>query len=245
MSQPGGGGFASAFRTGIITGLVFIVVVGVALGAYVALGHRLPGQGKAESGRVLIVAGVPDENGDLIAQVIVDVEATDSSVPPVIFSVDPTSAVTVVGTSYGHLRDAYPFGGGARVSEAYARLNGGVTLPYIDLGPEAISQAIKATGGVTLDLPLAMNVFDGEDLYTFPAGKVLVDAEEFRAILNGLSYLPGAERRAVLGQAAESITALVAEYPGGISSAVNAGTVATDLGTDSIQAFVTRLTQAR
>ena len=245
MSQPGGRGFASAFRTGIITGLVFIVVVGAALGVYVALGHRLPGQGKAESGRVLIVAGVPDENGDLVAQVIVDVDTTDTSGPTSLYSVDPTSAVTVVGTSYGRLRDAYAFGGGARVSETYARLNGGVTLPYIDLGPAAVAEAVKASGGVTLELPSAMNVFDGERLYTFPAGKVLVNAEEFRAVLNGLAYLPESERVSVLAQAAERVTTFVAEYPGGLSDAVDGGLVTTDLGADDVAAFVTRLTQAR
>ncbi|PKQ20619.1 MAG: hypothetical protein CVT66_04125 [Actinobacteria bacterium HGW-Actinobacteria-6] len=245
MSQPGGGGFASAFRTGTIAGLVVIVVVGAALGAYVATGNRLPGQGRTDSGRVLIVTGVPDENGDLVAQVIADVEATDASAPPVVFSVDPTSAVTIVGTSYGHLRDAYPFGGGARVSEAYARLNGGVTLPYIDFGPTALAEAVKAAGGVNLELPSAINVFDGEALYTFPAGAVLVDAEEFRAILNGVAYLPDAERRDVLAQAAERVTALIAGYPGGLGSAINAGTVTTDLGADDVATFVTRLTQAR
>ncbi|MCE5192182.1 MAG: hypothetical protein LLG08_10565 [Actinomycetia bacterium] len=240
MSAPSG--YATAMRRGAIAGLVFVVLVGAAIGITMLSGYRLPTQGRAASNRVLVIGALPDENGDLVAQVIADVDVSGT---PVVRSVDPSSPVTVVGTGYGRLRDTYAFGGGGAVASGYARLTGSKPLPFIDLGPQALTTAIRATGGVELDLPAAMNVFDGERLFTFPQGALTAHAEEFRAILNGAAYLPAAQRSAVLEQAARQLTALTAAYPGGLAGALKAGTVESDLGEDGVRNFVTRLTQAR
>ncbi len=241
MSAPGG--FVTAIRRGAISGLVFVLLVAAAVAVYVATGNRLPGQGRAEEGRVLIIGALPDENGDLVATVIADAQVSDTAQS--VRSIDPSAAVTVVGTSYHHLRDSYAFGGGAALAEAYARVGGGEPLPFIDLGPDAMEAAITAAGGVELDLPEEMNVFDGERLYTFPQGPITANTDEFRAILNGSAYLGVASRSSILSQASKRVAELAAGYPGGLAAAVDAGTVSTDMHAEDAGAFVTRVTQAR
>lgn len=229
-----GFGFARAFRTGLIAAAIFVVVAGVALGAYVLKVGHLPGQGRTDTGRVLVIAALPDENGDIVAQVIADV---DTAGTPTVTSVDTSLAVTVPGTNYNALRDAYAFGGGAGVAQSYAGAVGGDPLPYIDLGPAAVRRAIEAAGGITLDLPSEMNVFDGEHFYGFKRGSITADTDQFRAILSGAAYLPARERTALLAQAAERITGLVAAYPGGIAAAIEDGSVASDLDATAAEEF--------
>ncbi|MGB4592253.1 MAG: hypothetical protein WBI63_00570 [Coriobacteriia bacterium] len=238
MSKQGFG-FARAFRTGLVAGAVFVVLAGAALGAYVLTSGHLPGQGRTDNGRVLVVAALPDENGDIVAQVIADVDASGTAAT--VTSVDTSLAVTVPGTTYDRIRDAYAFGGGGGVASAYARLVGGDPLPYIDLGPAALRLAIEEAGGIALDLPAPMNVFDGERLYTFGAGPVTADTDGFRAILNGAAYLPARERSALLEQAAARVTALLSTYPGGISAAIKGGSVASDLDPTAGGEFADRL----
>lgn len=237
------GGFGAAIRRGAIAGLIVVLVAGVGIAVYAATGHPLPGQGRSDAGRVLIIGALTDENGDLVAQVIADADA-GASIDDV-RSVDPSSPVTIVGTSYGHLLDSYAFGGGAAVSSSYAQLTGGDPLPFIDLGPEALRAAITAAGGVELQLREPMNVFDGDHLYTFPAGAVTADPAEFRAILNGAAYLAPAQRSDVLAQAARIVAELARTYPGGLAAAIEDGTVASDLNAEDAEAFVTGLTEAR
>lgn len=237
------GGFGTAIRRGAIAGLIFVFVAGGAIAVYAATGHQLPGQGRSDTGRVLIIGALADENGDLVAKVIADADA-GSSINDV-RSVDPSSPVTIVGTSYGHLRDSYAFGGGAAVTKSYAQLSGGDPLPFIDLGPEALRAAIVAAGGVTFQLREPMNVFDGDRLYTFPAGAVTADPTEFRAILNGAAYLAPAQRSDILAQSARIVAELARTYPGGLAAAIEDGTVASDLNPEDAAAFVTGLTEAR
>lgn len=235
----GGLGFARAFRTGLLAGLVVVVVAGAALGAYVLRSGHLPGRGRTDTDRVLVVAALPDENGALVAQVIALVDTTGGTTR--VSSIDTSLAVTIPGTTFSHLRDAYSFGGGARVAAAYAEASGAEAPPYVDLGPEAVNAAVDAAGGIELNLPQAMNVFDGDRLYTFEAGSVRVGASELRAVLNGMAYLPRRDREALQAQLAERMAGLVAEYPGGITAALEGGAVASDMDATAAQAFAERL----
>ncbi len=237
------GGFGAAVRRGALSGLAIVVLAGAAVAGYVLTGHRLPGQGRAYEGRVLLVAALPDAGGDIVAQVIAAVDSSGRTA--VVRSVEPSSALTMAGTGYHLLRDSYAIGGGAAVAEGVAQQNGGDAVPYIDLGPDAVSAAITAAGGIQLNLPAAMNVFDGEQLYTLPAGHVTATAAEFRAILQGAAYLPAAERQEVLSQAASGLVGLVGRYPGGLVSAVRDGAVSTDLSEEGLSEVVTVLTSLR
>jgi len=218
-----------------------VVIVALAFGGWVVAHGGIPGRGDNNVTSALLVLGLPDENGDLVAQAIARVDGVGTGSPSP-FSVDPTASVTVVGTSYTHLRDAYAFGGGARVSEAYARLYGD-TLPYIDFGSAAIEYAVAQEGGISVTIPADMSVFDGEHLYTFTSGPARLDAGELRAVLNGSSYLTPKERRALLGEVERALVALCGAYPGGLQAAIARGDVSTDFSSSGVDVVSNACTQ--
>ena len=235
MPQGNALGFGRALKRGALAGLAVAVVAALALGAWTVSQGGLPGRGDNDTTSALIVLGMPDENGDLVAQAIVRVDGVGTGAPSLV-SVDPTASVTVVGTSYGHLRDAYAFGGGARVSEAYSRL-WGEALPYIDFSPAAIEYVAAQEGGINVNIPADMSVFDGDTLYTFTSGPARLSATELRAALNGAAYLAPVERKALLGEVERALVTLCAAYPGGLQAAIDRGDVSTDFSKDGVAAI--------
>lgn len=237
------GGIGTAIRRGALVGVAIVVLAAALIAAYAVTGHRLPGQGRQYSGQVLVVAALPNAEGDIVASVIAAVDTSGGSAA--IRSIEPSSPITMVGSGYDLLRDAYAIGGGGAVAEGVAQQEGADPMPFVDLGPDAVSAAITAAGGVSMDLPSEMNVFDGVRLYTLPAGPITASADEFRAIIDGAAFLPAAERESVLQQASSGIVGLLAGYPGGLPAAVEAGVVMTDLGDEGLSAVVTALTATR
>ena len=74
----------------------------------------------------------------------------------------PALEVTIPGTTYSVLGDAYPFGGGAGTVEALARREGGEPLPYVGSSPKASRLRLRRQGPCSVTLPADMSVFDGE-----------------------------------------------------------------------------------
>lgn len=167
-------------------------VVGAVLALYLT-GIITPSTVSAEElSRVLVIAASPDENGDIVGQIIVDAEVTADGVGVV--PVSPALKVAIPGTSYSSLGDAYPFGGGAGTAEAYARATDGTPLPFVAITAQQLAEAVQAAGGVTVDLPAQMNVFDGEQLYSLKEGRQTLSAAELRAVLKGAPYLTTGQR---------------------------------------------------
>ncbi len=222
----GASSVAGAVRGGVLAGLLVVVVAGAAL-AYLRLsGERLPFERPREIDRVLVVVALPDENGDVVAQCI----AVADLARGVLTSIDPSTTVTIPGTTYASLRDTYPFGGGAGVAQAVADLRGDEPMRWIALGPDGVFHVLGRAGqfGVQVDEP--MSVFDGERLYDFPAGIVSVrTVSDMRAILNGAAYLSESARRNVLESVAAGIVDAIATYEDGIGAAIKAGVVESDL----------------
>ncbi len=235
----GSGGFGRAIRIGVLSGLIVVVLVGVALGVHLASGGRLPGQGRADADRVLLMAALPDEEGAVVAQVIALVERTGAGATLKV--VDPNEPVTVPGTTFDRLRDAYPFGGGAGVARAHARLTGTDTCAYVALDPDGVERLIAKTGALEIVLPEPMNVFDGERLYTFAAGPASVDAVSLRAVLNGTAYLGDGQRLEVIEHVCTATVRALARYPGGSAGVLDDGLVETDLAPEALDAFVRAL----
>lgn len=144
-----------------------------------------------ELDRVLLVAASPDEEGEVVGQIIAVLEVGDGSVSAE--AVSPALDVAIPGTSFSTLADAYPFGGGAGTADAYARVTD-EQLPYVALTPEQLSAAVEAVGGVRVDLPAPMSVFDGEQLYSLKEGIQTLGGAELRAVFKGAPYLTAAQR---------------------------------------------------
>lgn len=237
-ARASGGGAIGAVRAGVTAGLL-VALVAVGLLGYLQLsGKRLPFERPREISRVLVVVALPDESGDVVAQTVAMVDLSAGRVE----SVDPSMPVTIPGTSYSALRDAYPFGGGAGVAKALAQARGGEPLPYLVVGSDAMSDALAASQGLAIDLPEPMAVFDGERLYEWSAGPVrITSVSELRAILNGAAYLSASGRESVLQQVAEGVVSLAGRLPGGLAGAIEDGVVESDLVGDEVHSVEGRL----
>lgn len=215
-------------------GVIAIVVVALAAAALWYTG-KLGGRGvsAADLEQVLLVAAAPDETGDVVAQVIAIADVSGAAPE----AVDPATAVTLPGTTYATLADAYPFGGGSGVAEALARTRGGDPLPHVTLNARALTAAVEVAGGVSLELPAEMSVFDGEELFILPKGSQELTAGEFGAVLKGAPYLSARQRAELDTELARVTAALVAD------SAYT--DVETDLDEDAFAALTGALAQVR
>jgi len=204
---------------------VIVAVVGILAQAGALSGDGVPAKGLT---RVLIVAASPDENGDVVGQIVMIADLTEE--PAALEAVSPALEVTIPGTTYSTLGDAYPFGGGAGVAEALARTRGGAPLPYVALGADELAQAVTDAGGIRVTLPADMSVFDGDRLFTFDRGEQTLSAAELQAVLKGAPYLTDEERERLNESLAEGLAAVLAEEPG-----VLEGATRTDLAPDALQ----------
>ncbi len=228
-----------------IGGILVLVVLGYS--AYTYLGGETPFDlgGTTEADRVLIMAATPDDTGALVAQVIAEADLTQS--PAVIASIEPSLTVTIPGVTYDALQDAYAFGDGRAVAEAYAGAQKGATepLPYIAVPAEALYDAVGVAGGITVTVPAQMNVFDGERLFTFEPGEMTITAEELPALLRGAPYLQPRERAQLQEDLAVELARLLATWPGGLAVAVEEGALESDLAAEALDAAQERLADAR
>lgn len=219
-------------RTGVIA-ILAVAIVAAGLWYTGRLGGR--GVSAEDLEKVLLIAAAPDDTGDVVAQVVAVADLSGSAHS--LDAVDPATAVTLPGTTYSTLADAYPFGGGAGVAQALARAEGGEPLPYVTLSASALMAAVEAAGGVTLELPAEMSVFDGEDLFILSRGRQELTAAEFGAVLKGAPYLGTRERGELDAELARVTAALIAD------SAYT--DVDTDLGEDAFAALTGALAEIR
>lgn len=195
---------ARAVRIAVIA-LVAVVAVSVALLASGRIGSTTVAA--EDLTRVLLVGAAADENGDVVAQIVAvaDVSGPTATLEPV----SPATGVTIPGTTYDTLADAYPFGGGAGVAEALARDDGTDPLPYVALDARALAAAVEQEGSVRLTLPAPMSVFDGDELFTLPTGAQSLDPAELSAVFRGAPYLDPTHRAELDAELAPLLARLV------------------------------------
>ena len=188
-------------RHPVLLALVCILVIAAAV---VVLGRvRSAGVAAEDLTRVLLVAAAPDENGDVVAQIVAVLDLTAS--PDSLTPISPATPATIPGTSYSTIGDAYPFGGGGAVAAAFARAEKSDPLPYVAVGPDTLAGLLADMEPVRLTLPAGMSVFDGERLYTFGRGATSVDASELAAVFKGAPYLSASERAALDAELSEML----------------------------------------
>jgi hypothetical protein len=195
----------------LIGAALAVVVVAAAVGALVML--RPTGGGVAESAaptRVVVVFAMAGEDNAVTAQLVAVVDSASGR-----YELKETSStVSIPGTSYSLLRDAYPFGGAKAVAAA---LDGGAVKAgtgWVDISPEAWQRLLAAGVEVTITEPF--DTFDeASDRYTeFEAGTQRVEAADLRSLVNGVPYLGSESRTTILGElAAASLRALASTTP--------------------------------
>jgi hypothetical protein len=174
-------------RNGVIAAFVVLAVAGV--GGYFWLQSRGATSKSQSLERVVVVFASRGEDGSQLAQVVAVVTDDGRSVR---FH-DPGEKVTIPGTSYTMLRDAYPFGGAKMVAGALTS-DASVRTSYVDV-PEAVwLRMLEARGPLAMEIPAPIDVFDGERLVSIGEGTATVPAADVPLMLQGASYLkaPGA-----------------------------------------------------
>ena len=205
------------------------IVVIVAVAAVLANAGVLGGDGVPAEGltRVLVVAASPNDEGAVVGQIVMVVDVTEE--PAALEPISPALAVSIPGTTYATLGDAYPFGGGAGVAEALARARDEVPYPYVALSADELAGAVTAAGGMNVTLPADMSVFDGSDLFTFERGEQMLSAAELHAVLKGAPYLADGERERLDASLAEGLAAVLAAEPESLTGATR-----TNLAADAL-----------
>lgn len=215
---------------GVIAAL--LVVAAVAGGLYALNRSRKAAAGLDAASRVVVVFALPAEDGAVTAQLIVVVDP--KATPAAYKVVDASSTVTLPGTSYSTLRDAYPFGGAAAVATA---MDGGVLKPdtaWVEVTPAAWAKLVQA--GVEVTITENFDTFDGTRFTEFPAGPQRVAAADLGSLVNGLAYQSKQERDAVFATlAAQSLKALAS------GGATRPAGVTTNLSPKGWQALLTAL----
>jgi len=124
--------------------------------------------------------------------------------------VSPDTTVTVPGTSYSRLADAYVFGGGAGVSSALGNGPAGERRPYVVVPGTVWQRLVDASDGVHVTMPRAITEFDGSHLSNLPSGEQTLTAPGVGSLLRSLAYLSPAERTSLRTSLAVQLGALVA-----------------------------------
>jgi hypothetical protein len=209
--------------------LVLLAVVGALLSGCVETPFGAP-----YAGSVIVLVLGSDAEGATVPAVVVVIE-TGNGVEA--RAVDPRTEVTVPGTSYGALRDAYPFSGGSGVAEALAASEGGEPLPYVVLTDD---QAVELMGsrGIELTLGSGISAYRDGTLFRLLAGTHAFAGAELGALLASVDYLAPEDRAAVENGLAQAVSGALATDPSALADAVEVDSSATDLSPSGLSAAV-------
>ena len=160
--------------------LAVLVVLVVGGGGYLYSQRAGGSVEKAQQQRVVLIFESPAKDGATVAGLIAHVADGEMR------DVDPETTVTIPGTSYNRLGDAFVFGGGAAVARALGDQDAGGATAYVSVPITAWRTAVDSVRGVQVSVPSDMTVFDGASMTTIRAGDQRLTAAQVEAVLRGL-----------------------------------------------------------
>ena len=178
-----------------------LAVLALAALVVASAGCDLVDTGRGYSGRVFVYVLGGDADGVEVPALVLECSTDDE---PLVRAHDALLAVTIPGTSYTRLREAYPFGGGAAVSDALVRTTEIEDAPYVVIDGEHIDEI---TGRVTFELAGSYNSYVDGHLYVFGPGKATIEGAAIGVLLESLDYMSTADRVA----AGDAVGAALAE----------------------------------
>ena len=201
------------WKSAIAGALVAVLIVAtIAAGAFYYVTHARRVTPLSGSDEVVLVFASSAPDGASVAG-LVSIVAQGR-----LRDVSPDTTVTVPGTSFSRLSDAYVFGGGAGVSRALGRQQSGSLRPYVVIPSEVWRHMVDASGGLLVTVPTEVTEFDGSRLSTIRAGEQTLTAEAVGSVLRSLSYVPPDEQSTLRGALEQRLAALLVRE----SSAPNA-----------------------
>jgi hypothetical protein len=213
-----------------------LAVLGVAvIVALVALGVVGPARpsDSAAQGPVLVALVLADQSG--VQQPRVVDAYTKQAAGWDVSSVSPTLPATVSGTSGTTLADAYSFGGGNALLNAYNELGKGQASAWIVVD-EAAWKALVGGQPVTVDIPAHMEVYDGRRLVPFNQGPASISATQTSTLLLGAGYLTRADNAQLRASVGDVLAARLK-----LAGATNVGSLKSNLEGATLAAWAGKL----
>jgi hypothetical protein len=196
--------------------------------------------GRSFEGSVLILVLGSDMEGASVPVSLFTLSSTDVLEAD---AIDSRTEVTVAGTSYDRLRDAYPFSGGSGVAAALGSSSESEPLPFVVLSAAATA-ALVGESGVTLALGEGVAAYRDGTLYRLPAGRHDYRGAELGALLASVDYLTDRDRTLVENAVAEAVARAVAGDPDALVALAEQDPSATDLSPAAMRAFAEAITDA-
>ena len=169
------------------------------------------GTAQAAPSTVVVVFALAGEDNAVTAQVVATVDYATGRYE----LVDTTKTVSIPGTSYSQLRDAYPFGGAQAVATALTDGTAQAGAAWVDVSPAAWKRLLAA--GFDATMTEAFDTYDETtDRYSeFVVGPQHVAVADLGGLVNGLPYLAEEARAEPMkGLVVASMRALATAKPG-------------------------------
>lgn len=226
------GGLGRSLAVGALLG---ILAVAAALAALLVGSGRVTLDWLEEPeppSQLLVVAVTEDPDGVAVAGIVWRVSAAGD-----VEVLDPYLEVSIPGTTYSSLRDAYAFGGGEAVAQAYADASGSPALEWVVLPATEWQATVAEAGGVQVTVPESTNVFIADELYVIDQGEQTLGGDEVAALVSAEASVDEAVARRVNEGVGAAIARLVADSWPQVAAAVAAGDARSSLSEDALRRF--------
>ena len=130
---------------------------------------------------------------------------------------DPTAPMALPGVSATTVRGAAAFATAADVAEALKRSYG--PLHWAEIDEDVWVDALSVQAPLRVDLPVAVDTFDGRRLRSYRSGEQTVSAGDVPHLVSAAMPLPAADRKALLEDLAGTLLAAVATRGSAIAPA--------------------------
>lgn len=220
----------------VMIGIVLALVV-VAAGAVAAMMGVLPiGPVKPDvPTKLLVVVTAPNKDASQVAALpfLLQVEA-QALVPS---TIDPDQRVQVPGTSAQTLADAYPFGGGKAVAEAYAQVTGQEVPEWVAITPDTWIPLVDGAKGIEVTVPEGISSYAQGKLTILQPGDQTLSGADVAALISALDYLPSDQREAVRSSVQKAVAGIVIANFGKVADDVRSGHAMSSLRPETLSAL--------
>jgi hypothetical protein len=217
------------WKAALLGGLLALLALASGLGVYLYSRGAFGNKPAVNADRVVVVAASPAGDGAMVAHVVAVVAHGR------VTRFSPDTTVTIPGTSFRRLGDAYAFGGAPAVARALATSTPSGSVGWVDLPPTSWHELIERAGGVTITVPASVNVFDGVRFTRLSAGTQRLTAGDMATLLMGLESLPATAQAPVRQEFELALLGALAERSG------QPPLIKSNLAADDLKGWLTRL----
>jgi hypothetical protein len=185
---------------GTVMGVLVVAVLGVGLASGLIMQRRAVALDSAPA-PVLVVFTGHAESGARVSAFTFVVKPTGAA-----SLIDPSSQLSLPGVSATTVGDASAFAGAQDIAAAI----GAGAAHWAEFPETEWVAALAASGPVSVDVPEAVDTFDGHQVHSYRAGPQVVLPEDVSHLANAAQFLPADERAVLLGSLARAVITSVA-----------------------------------